>query len=391
MRYCKRCLQPNTRPGIYFNKDGVCGACLWEDEKEKIDWNAREQELQDIADNAKCKAKGAYDCVIGVSGGKDSTYQAFYAKEKLGLRTLLVNCEPNNITETGRKNIENLKNHGFDVISISPNRNLLKQLMIRDFWKYLNPIKCTEYPLFASTYIIADKFDIPLIIQGENDALTLGASEGLQDKGGSCFNVTKCNTLKQEPFEEYLLDGIDINQLFFYHVPITELLNKDFQGVWLNYYSKDWSTTNNAKFSLKRGFIALNKETNPFSHGTYRMCSQLDSDLVACNQLFKYIKFGFGRVSDHVNYDIRSKLISRDEGKYLIRELDGQCGEENINAMCSALDITPEAMFNHAEKFRGNMFYQNKNGYWRIKNPIWEQEPIEGDYRLPELIRKLEI
>lgn len=86
MRYCKRCLQPDTRPGIYFNKDGVCGACLWEDEKEKIDWKAREQELQDIADNAKSKAKGAYDCVIGVSGGKDSTYQAFYAKEKLGLR-----------------------------------------------------------------------------------------------------------------------------------------------------------------------------------------------------------------------------------------------------------------------------------------------------------------
>ena len=83
MKYCKKCLQPDTRPGIVFNEEGICGACLWVEEKKKIDWNKREQELQDIADRAKCRAKGAYDAVIGVSGGKDSTFQAFYARDIL--------------------------------------------------------------------------------------------------------------------------------------------------------------------------------------------------------------------------------------------------------------------------------------------------------------------
>ena len=92
MKYCKKCLQPDTRPGILFDEEQVCYACRYEESKESIDWLAREKELQEIADNAKNEAKSrgvAYDCVIGVSGGKDSTFQAVYAKERLGLHPLL--------------------------------------------------------------------------------------------------------------------------------------------------------------------------------------------------------------------------------------------------------------------------------------------------------------
>ncbi|MDE6981809.1 MAG: N-acetyl sugar amidotransferase, partial [Lachnospiraceae bacterium] len=109
MKYCKKCLQPNTRPGILFDKDGVCFACKYEESKKNIDWPAREQELQQIAEWAKQerrKRQISYDCVIGVSGGKDSTFQAVYAKERLGLHPLLVNCAPDEITETGKANID---------------------------------------------------------------------------------------------------------------------------------------------------------------------------------------------------------------------------------------------------------------------------------------------
>lgn len=181
MRYCKKCLQPDTRPEVVFDDNGICGACLWEQERENIDWRARAKELQDIADRAKCRATGAYDCVVGVSGGKDSTFQAFYARDILGLRTLCVNAEPIDITQVGRHNIENLKNHGFEVISISPNRQLALTLMRHDFLQYGNPVKSTEYPLYASAYIIAVNFNIPLVIQGDNAALTLGAATSLSN------------------------------------------------------------------------------------------------------------------------------------------------------------------------------------------------------------------
>ena len=109
MKICKNCIQPDTRPGIFFDENGICGACLWHEEKNRINWSEREQELKKVAEWAKENTMSNYDCVIGVSGGKDSTKQAITARDKLGLRCLLVNCEPEGITDIGSKNIENLK------------------------------------------------------------------------------------------------------------------------------------------------------------------------------------------------------------------------------------------------------------------------------------------
>ena len=109
LKICKRCIQPSNRAGIFFNEDGVCGACLWEQERQTIDWNKRFNELLEIAKWAKTTTTSNYDCVIGVSGGKDSTKQALTARDRLGLRCLLVNYEPENITDIGRHNRENLR------------------------------------------------------------------------------------------------------------------------------------------------------------------------------------------------------------------------------------------------------------------------------------------
>ena len=209
MRICNRCIQPDTRPGIYFDEQGVCGACLWEEKKKEIDWESREKELRDIAEWAKKTTKSNYDCVIGVSGGKDSTKQALTARDLLGLRCLLVNSEPEGITEIGRYNIENLKQLGFDVISLRPNPKVMRLLVKRDFYKYLNPVKITEFSLFASTYIIADKFDIPLIIQGENPGLTLGTSLTGVGTDSNAMKADELHTLSSGWKEYAEVEGVE--------------------------------------------------------------------------------------------------------------------------------------------------------------------------------------
>lgn len=196
VKVCKRCVQPDTRPGIYFNEEGICGACLYHEEVEKkIDWDTRQKELKEITEGAKKTTKANYDCVVGVSGGKDTTLQALYSRDNLGLRPLLVNGEPEGITDIGRHNIENLKQLGFDVISIRPNPRVLKKLIKRDFYKYLNPVKITEYYLWASAYIIAHAFGIPLIIQGENPGLTLGVRNTGVGTDGNALNANKQDTV----------------------------------------------------------------------------------------------------------------------------------------------------------------------------------------------------
>ena len=97
MHICKECIQPDTRPGIFFDNEGVCGACIWEHEKKILDWKARELELNKIIENAKSK-RSLYDCAIGVSGGKDSTYQTYMIKKEFGLNPLVVNFHPHDQT-----------------------------------------------------------------------------------------------------------------------------------------------------------------------------------------------------------------------------------------------------------------------------------------------------
>lgn len=389
MKYCKNCLQPDTRPGVVFI-DGICGACRWEKESKIIDWKQRENELKDIAQNAKSKAKGAYDCVVGVSGGKDSTFQAFYARDVLGLRVLLVNHEPMEITPIGRANFENLKNHGFETISINPNRHIAKKLMKKAFWEYLNPTKPIEYTLYASAYIIADMFNIPMILQGENAALTLGANKGLQDNSGNALNIVQSNTLKDDPLSIYMDEEIELKDLFLYKVPVKELMQKDITAVWLNYYTDKWSTGHNAKFSMARGLRIYPKDINPYDLGTYRRCSQLDAYTTIVNQYFKYVKFGFGQCADHVGYDLRKGNITKDEAKFLLRELDGKYGDFYMDKMSSYLDLSKDEILAHANKFRGDMFELDENGDYTLKDPIWEIEPIKGDYSVKGIMSKLD-
>lgn len=360
MKICKKCVQPDTRPGIFFNNDSICGACLWEEEKKKIDWQKRKNELLSIAKNAKEKSTGPYDCAIGVSGGKDSTKQAVTARDQLGLRCLLVNYEPENITDLGRSNIDNLKRLGFDVITIHPNSKIMKKLVRYDFFTHLNPVKATEFPLYASTYIIAEKFKIPLIIQGENPGLTVGASLTGVGTDSDALKAYQLQTLSKG-WQEYLdVDGVTEDDLYLLHYDVQKLLDLNIRGIWIQYYLKDWSYRGNAEFSKKYGFQER-QNINPKEIGTYVPFAQIDSDLVHVNQMLKFIKFGFGQCMDHVCYDLRDGFMDRKSGIELVLKYDGKCAQKYINDFCSDIQISKNEFINTMEKFRGNIWYKKDN------------------------------
>ena len=126
MKYCKNCLFPDTKPMLKFNEDGICDACTNWEKKDSIDWDKRMEQLKQLANELR-RTDGGYDCVIPVSGGKDSTYQALYARDELKLNPLLVNFVPRDLVELGRKNIENLKNLGFDYIEFTANPKIYRK------------------------------------------------------------------------------------------------------------------------------------------------------------------------------------------------------------------------------------------------------------------------
>ena len=365
MKICKKCIQPDSRPQIYFNEEGICGACLWQEEKKKIDWNSRRTELQEIADWAKNNTKSSYDCVIGVSGGKDSMFQALTARDELGLRCLLVNGEPEGITDIGRDNIENLKQLGFDVISLRPNPKIMKKLVKYDFYKHGNPFKVTEFALWSSAYIMAEKFDIPLIIQGENPALTLGVSKGGLSKGYDALEANKQNT-QALGWKEYTeVEDMEEKDLFMFHYDDQNLRKKEIKGIWLQYFLKEWSMNHNAEFSKKYGLKVRPKDFDPASIGTYVPYAQLDEDLIQVAQLLKYIKFGFGQCMDYACYDYREGRITKSEAINLVEKYDGKCSIEYIQKFCDWIEISLDEFWRISNGFRGPMWTKDEHDNWK--------------------------
>jgi len=359
LKICKRCIQPDTRPGIFFNENSICGACLWEEEKKKINWSDRIAELNNIVHNAK-KENTMYDCVIGVSGGKDSTKQAITARDVLGLRCLLVNYQPEDITKIGMDNIENLKQLGFDVISIRPNPKIMKKLIKFDFFEHLNPVKATEFSLYSSAYIIAEKFHIPLVIQGENPGLTVGTSLTGVGKDADALKAYKLQTLSNG-WKEYLqVEGVSEKDLFLFHYDVSKLINQKTKGIWLQYFLKEWSYRGNAEFSSKFGFRGRDN-FKPEDIGTYVSFGALDSDIVPVNQMLKFIKFGFGFCMDHVCYDLRDGLIDKKKAIELVLKYDGACSEKYVEQFCNYIEISKKEFSETIEKFRGKTWIKKND------------------------------
>ena len=152
MKYCSRCLQPDTRPNTIFSTDGICPACTYFEALQQVDWQERFEMLQDLLSKHPRKKGQFHDCIIGVSGGKDSTRQALFLRDKLGINPLLVclSYPPEQVTERGVDNLSNLINLGFDVVVSAPAPQTWMKLKQEGFRKFTNSFRSTEMALFAS-------------------------------------------------------------------------------------------------------------------------------------------------------------------------------------------------------------------------------------------------
>ena len=165
MIYCKNCLNVSTRPNIKFTDDGLCPPCAVYLNSAEIDWDERNEELKEVIAFGKANNHSGYDCIIGVSGGKDSTRQALFVKENLGMNPLLVslNYPPDQMSQTGADNLSNLIQLGFDCVNVSCSPQIWKKLMREAFYEYGNWARATEIALFSSVPRAAIAYQIPLI------------------------------------------------------------------------------------------------------------------------------------------------------------------------------------------------------------------------------------
>jgi N-acetyl sugar amidotransferase len=365
IKFCKNCLFPETKPDLFFNEFGVCSACIAsEDKNSNIDWESREKEFHKIVNHYRLpKGQIGYDCIIPVSGGKDSTYQAYFMKEVCGLNPLCVCFETTAITELGQKNLDNLTKMGMDVIHFKKNNLVYNKMVIQSFKNVGDEMWPNHIGIFTIPVMFAVKFKIPLIIWGENPQ---------QEYGGPTLETVKNKILNRKWLEEFggLLgyriqdmvgvEGITEKELSPYFYPTDEEIERTgVVGLFLGHYFF-WDALKQLDIVKQHGFSV--KEDGPLE-GTYTNYENLDEKLVSLHDYLKYVKYGFGRATDHVCIDIRNKRLLRSEGLELVKKYDGKYPHYGVNEFIKYSGMSKEEVDNIIDTFTNPiLFFQNEDG-----------------------------
>ena len=341
MKYCLRCLQPDTRPNSAFTPTGICPACDYFERLQDVDWQERYEILQDLLKGFPRTEGQGFDCIIGVSGGKDSTRQAMWVRDKLGLKPLLacLSYPPEQVTKRGVDNISNLVELGFDLVLSAPAPGTWRRLMRESFLRYTNWARSTELALFSSVPQLAIRYGIKLILWGENPGLQLGDLKTLGRTGYDGNNLRYMNTLSGAALDWMLEAGVSSTDLLPYRYPTPDDFDAHgLQIVYLGWFLGDWSLVNNGLYAAANG---LHVRTDTVDNtGDLRGVTSLDEDWVTLNQMIKYYKFGFGRVTDYVNEEIRLRRMTRQDGITLVERYDDACADEYIASFCDYIGIT---------------------------------------------------
>ena len=372
MRYCKSCILPDSRPGLEIGPDGVCSACRSHGaEAPAINWEERGRRFAELVDDTRALGRD-WDCVIPVSGGKDSTWQVVTALEH-GLKPLAVTWRTPARTELGQRNLDNLIQLGVDHVDFSVNPKTERRFVLKAFEKVGTPAVPMHLAIFNVPTTVAVNYGIPLILWGENSALEyVGDAE---DAGG--FELTsdwvrKYGAVHGTTADDWVDDELSARDLAAYRGPSDEALREHgVRAVFLGMFF-EWDPQRTFEVASAHGFTAdETPRTGAYSY------ADIDDDFISIHHWLKWHKFGFTRVWDNLSLEIRNGRMTRDEAIATVRALGDQTPHEDIAAFCRYTGIGEDRFFEIAEGFRDRDIWSRRDGHWHIDDfliPDYEWE-----------------
>ena len=359
IRYCTHCLLPETKPDLLFDERGWCSACYRFEQRGSVNWTLRREILQRIVAEQKKKNR-QWDCIVPVSGGKDSTYQVLTAI-RLGLRPLAVTAMTCDLSDLGRRNLDNISRLGVDHIIVSPNKSVRAQLNRIGLYE-VGDISWPEHvSIFTIPVQVAVDRGIDLILWGENSQDEYGAGPAdaarrsvldrrwLEEHGGllglRVSDLTETYGIPREDLGPYLYpDASDVGAL-------------GLQGLFLGHFFP-WDGWRNMEVARLNGFRFAESEVE----GTGANYENLDNFQAGVHDYFKYLKFGFSRATDLMSSAIRRGRISRDAGLELVRRVDGRYPasylSEPLAAILARVGISDEKFNQACEKFTNRRLFR---------------------------------
>jgi N-acetyl sugar amidotransferase len=340
MNHCTKCIYPETQDTLMFDDEGVCSVCRQiEYRDEQIDWVARRAELETLI--APYRGKGLYDCLIPFSGGKDSTFQAWFAVKELGLKPLLVRFDHWFYRPlVAENNTRTFKTLGVDFLNFTPNWHVVRELMLESLIRRGDFCWHCHTGVYAFPMQIAIRFETPLILWGESLAeyQSFYAYDEMEEVDEKRFNRAMNLGMTADDMYEFLEGRVSRRDLHpFSYPPRKDLMRIGCRSICLGNY---------IKWDVRTQVDIIKRELGWKGQQVEGIPAEFDYEKIECmfqgiRDYAKFIKRGFGRTNHLANIDIRNKRMTRARGWELTQEHDGR-RPASLDLFLQFLQITEE-------------------------------------------------
>jgi len=395
MKYCKKCVYPGSSAvPLAFDEQGTCSGCRTSSQKLEINWDDRKIRFERLIDQYRSKDGTNYDCVIPVSGGKDSYFQIHVIKTLYGLNPLLVTYHANNYTPTGMKNLIHMREaFGVDHIFFTPSIDVLKT-MNRLGMVMMGDMNWHGHAgIFTYPIRVAVQQSVPLMIWGEHGFMDLGGMHSYNDLVEFTYRYRHEHCLRGYEWQDFLEkapeygEKLSKQELLAWMYPSDEEIDRvGVRGIYISNFFK-WDANEHGPLMVEK--YGFKEAEEPFER-TYRTMSNLDDmHENGIHDYMKFVKFGYGRATDHVCKDIRAGLMTREQGVEIVREMDS-IKSKDLYRWLEYVGWTEEEFDRVADTFRDPRVWWIKDGQWWKRN-LWGGASAYGAVHLiPEMQLKYE-
>ena len=314
MRYCTRCGMPSSEEFHTLDELGICLTCQSQEQKMHMNWTEREQTFRDILE--RYRGKGDYDCMVTISGGKDSAWQLHMIKNVYGLKPLAVTFNQNWQTEVGRRNLEwCLETFDVDHLMFTPSRSLINRIARRSLEVIGDSCWHCHMGVGAFPWHVAVKFNIPLMVFGESVAENSckATYEEILEFDPEYFIKVSAKV----PADEFACEYLPLRDLAVFQLPSFEdIKSKGVIAVHMGNYMF-WDGERQAEILRERyGW------SEDIVEGTFKRYKSVECIMPGVHDFAKFLKRGYGRGTDFAAQDLRAGLLTREEANQLVREFD---------------------------------------------------------------------
>ncbi len=365
IQYCKNCVMPSTRPRLTFNNKGVCSACEWSEEKKTLDWKKRRDELLQLCEKHKKLNRGRFDCIIPVSGGKDSCYVSYKMKHELGMQPLCLTINPPLAKDVGEENLRRFAEAGYDLMALTPDPKLARKINKIGFFEYGLPLYSWMINLHTAIHQVAIRMNIPFIMYGEEGETEYGGTQ--QIKHNPFFDreySRKIYLSSRNP--EKLLEFFSEKELSWWMYPSEEEYQKAGLEIAHWSYFENWDSYRNYLVAKEKFGMKEQKER---CQGTYNNFAQTDTILYDLHTYLMFLKYGFGRCSQDVGIDIRRGALTRDQGMILVKQYDSEINEEYIPQYLDYYEMSRAEFDAVIDKWANKDVLHKVDNKWKLIKP----------------------